>query len=252
MNLKQSYNGFKRIKWENKTESQKAKILKKQFENLGYKFPKYLKENKLNDKQLEKTLNRIEKGYQTRIAKQIPNVKMADIQYEVNKFNHLVDKRLKQLKNSGFSDKAIEFLKGQHVFLSTSDRSFFANNSLLEKIDLNGVTADKQGRKAMLDIIVNNRKKLYKETKNPLSSENNIESFKKLLYDEVTFSELDEASRQHIINKFNQLDLVQQELVLQSYVREIREKYDYTLIDDHLYNTYNKLSNTIDSIEKEI
>lgn len=253
MNLKQSYNGFKKIKWENKTESQKAKVLKNQFEKLGYKVPKYLKENKISEKQLEKTLNRIQKGYEKRISKQIPNVKMSDIQYEVNKFNALVDKRLKQLKNSGFSDKAIEFLKGQHVFLTTSDRSFFANNSLLERINIDGLVANKQGRKTTLDIIKRNKQLLSASFDNVLSSANNIEDFKKLMYDEITFSDLDDNSRDYLLEKFSKLNLVQQEIVLQSYVKEIREKYkEDELVGDHLANTLNRLSETIDSVEKEI
>lgn len=255
MNYKQSLNGFLRTNWNNKSDVQKIKLLKNHFEKLGYKEPKYLQNKKISNKQLEKTLLRIEKGYNKKIEKQVPNVKLSDLQYEGNKVNKLIDKRINQLKHQGFSDKAIRFLQGEQIFSTLSDRSFFSNNSLLEKVDLTNFTGNKKGRAERMRQIKEQQKQLKSSDyfKKVLNSDRNIKEFKNLFNDDLIFGNLDISDRQYLESLFNNLNVVQQEILLQTTIKEIREKYeDFELQGEHLQNTIEKISNHISIVKKEI
>lgn len=255
MNTKQSYRGFKSTKWDNKTDTQKAKALKNQFEKLGYKIPKYLDKGKISDKQLEKTLNRIEKAYQKRIIKEQPNVKMSDLQYSANKYNKLVDTRLNQLENKGFSDKAIEYLMGKMQFLTIGDRGYIANNSLLEKINFENFKANKEGRINTLNIIENNYKLLKSKDyfNNILDSKKNVPFLSDFLQTD-TFNNFDESSKAHLISLFSNLNVVQQEVLIQTELGKIREKYENSgeLDFEHVSNLGKQITQLIEDIPKEI
>lgn len=255
MNTKASYKGFKSTKWDNKTDSQKVKTLKNQYEKLGFKIPKYLQNQKINDKQFLSALNRIEKTYQRRIEKEQPTVKYSDIQYEVNKYNTLVEKRLKQFQKQGFSNKALDYLKGNMTFITLGDRAYFSNNTLLEKIDLGYFKANKEGRKTTLDIIKANYNKLKDNNyvNNILDSNKNVPILEEFLNSE-TFNNLDDSTKKHILQKFKNLNIVQQEVLIQNTLNGLREKYedidelDYT----YAYNVGASISRAIDDIVKEI
>lgn len=255
MNNKSSYRGFKSTKWENKTDSQKVKTLKNQYEKLGFKIPKYLQNQKISEKQFLSALNRIDKTYQRRIEKEQPNVKLSDIQYNANKYNKLVDTRLKQLQNQGFSDKAINYLKGKLEFTTLGDRAIFANNSLLEKISLDNIQTNKKGRRTMLDIIDLNYSKLKSKDfiKNVLNSDRNIPFLDEFLKSE-TFNNLDDDTKHHIIRKFESLNVVQQEVLIQNELNRLREKYENSgeLDYKHTNNLASNITKAIDDIQKEI
>lgn len=255
MNTKQSYRGFKATKWDNKTDTQKAKALKNQFEKLGYKIPKYLDKGRISDKQLEKTLNRIEKAYQKRIIKEQPNVKMSDLQYSANKYNKLVDTRLNQLKEQGYSDKAINYIMGKMEFSTLGDRPFFANNSLLEKINLDNFKANKEGRINTLNMIENNYKKLKDKNyiDKVLNSEVNVTTLEEML-NAPLFNNLDDSTKSYLINKFNVLNVVQQEMIIQTTLQEIRDKYPLNeeVGESLATGLGNKILNAINNIVNEI
>lgn len=255
MNTKQSYRGFKSTKWDNKTDSQKVKTLKNQYEKLGYKIPKYLQKQKLSEKQFLSALNRIDKAYQKRIEKEQPKIKLSDIQYEVNKYNKLVDTRLNQFQKMGFSDKAIEYVKGKMQFLTIGDRPFISNNSLLEKIDIDGLKANQEGRRNTLNIIKNNYNKLKDKNylNNILNSKGN-EVFLVDFLNSETFNNLDESSKLHLLNKFKNLNIVQQEVVIQASLNELKERYENSgeLEHSHVGNVYSNISKLLDDVTKEI
>lgn len=256
MNVKNQYNGFKRVKWENKSEKEKANVLRKQFSNLNYKIPKYLEKEKISNKQLEKAIQRIEKGYNVKIEKLAPTPKLSDINFEVQKYNKTVDKVLSKLKNMGYSDKAIEFLQGNFVSTTMRKKSYFLNNSPFEKVDIDSLKLNKKGRKTFMDNLKNNKKLLTdKDIMNKLlNKEDNINWFKDMLGTSI-FDNIDSTSMDSIIARFSELNNVQQEVLIKNTLNELKEKYendDITLEGDHLANAYNKLSNHILDIQKEI
>lgn len=254
-NTKASYRGFKSTNWNNKTDRQKVKTLKNQYEKLGYKIPQYLQGNKISDKQFNSALNKIDKAYQRRIEKEQPKIKMSDIQYNANKYNKLVDTRLKQLKTQGFSDKAINYIQGKLEFTTLGDRAIFANNSLLEKIQLDNVKANQKGRKAMIDIIDLNYSKLKSKNyiDNILNSSKNVPFLNEFLNSE-TFNNLDDDTKHHIIRKFESLNIVQQEALIQNELNRLREKYENSgeLDYKHTENLASNITKSIDDIVKEI
>lgn len=70
MSFKSSYNGFKRTKWDNKNNFQKAKLLQKHFEKLDFKVPKYLQGKNISESQINKAFNRINNAYEKKVLKE--------------------------------------------------------------------------------------------------------------------------------------------------------------------------------------
>ena len=128
MSFKSSYNGLKRTNWDNKTDRQKAKTLQKHFEKLGYKIPQYLKGNKISDVQLQKALNRVEKGYIKQVSKENANSYMKNFNKNtINKAYREYSKAIKQdssnfinnLITSGYSMDVIQSFKTDSITLTS-------------------------------------------------------------------------------------------------------------------------------------
>lgn len=62
--------GLKRVKWDNKTEKQKANYFKKIYTDLGLSIPNYLINGKMSAKQLQSNINKLTKNLQSRANKE--------------------------------------------------------------------------------------------------------------------------------------------------------------------------------------
>ncbi len=255
MNLKQSYKGFQKTKWDNKSTRDRQKGLQKQYEKLGLKVPKYLQKNTLSETNFNKALNRINNVYTKRIEKTEPKVKLSDLQYLANKHNALIDRKLKQLSKEGYSEKTLDFLKGDRIYLEITDRAIMKNGALLQKIDLTNYHATQEGIKTYMKQIEEKTKKLRNLDliNNEENKLKNISNLANILNNEEMFLDSDISNIEFILNKFSNLNNVQQEVALNSIIAEFREKYKGEELEgEHMLNTLNKLSRNLEYVKENV
>lgn len=255
MNLKSSFQGFQRTNWKNKSTVQKQKSLANQFEKLGLRVPKYIQGKTLSNNNLDKALNRINNTYNKRISQQQPKVKLSDLQYEAYKINNQIDKITKQLEKQGYSQKTLDFLQGNRIFLEITDRAIQKNGALLKKVNLDNYHGNQKGMQTYLKQLQNNRKLLRNlnfkfDTKKMID---NINKVVDLFNNEDIFDDLTDSNTEYILNKFKNLNNVQQEIALDSIVSEFREKYKgESLEGEYQLNALNKLARNLDYIKENV
>lgn len=255
MNLQASFKGFKRTNWENKSSSQKQKALIGQYEKLGLKVPKYLQKNTLSNTNFNSAINRISKTYAKRIDQSQPKVKLSDLQYEAMKVNSQIDKITKQLKKQGYSDKTLDFLQGERIYLEITDRAIMKNGALLKKISLDNYYGTQQGMKTYLKQIKKQRLKLKQiNFKNDTNEKiKNVTRLSELIDTEEYFEDIDGPTLTHLLNTFNSLNNVQQEVSLNSVLAEFREKYKGEQLEgDYMYNAVSKLIRNLNYIKENV
>lgn len=251
------YGGFKRTKWENKKPSQVTQILRKQFDNLGYKIPNYLKGNKVNYKDFEKATERITKGYENKIQKEknytqkkVPidkkNIK-SKLNLTINKLNKTIDKTINKLKDKGYTDQQIKFLQGEPIYSTKRKKPYFKDENILEKLQVKDLKF--QDVNAMKDFIKQTEKqikelepkKFIKEIENGTKAN---EFFNSMLEDEY-LDELEDFQLENLRKKWDELSGIEKEIAIKNALEELREryknKYERDWTDETGLNAYHTL-----------
>lgn len=229
--------GLKRTNWDNKKPLQKVQTLKKHFETLGYKVPSYLQKNKLTDTQFNSALNRITKGYTTRVEKEkkytqkrVPISKKEltnKLAKNINELNRTIDKTIDMLKGLGYSDKQIDFLKGNPTFGTTRKKPYFSDNEHLKKEDIDNLV------NKSADDIKNSIKRIKEKTKNvkpknylkKITNSYDSDIFFEELIEEDFMEDLNNIEVEHLRNLWHKLEPMEKEIAIKNVLSDLREKY---------------------------
>lgn len=237
MALGHKLGGLKRTNWEKKKPQQKAKILQKHYEELGYKVPNYLKNNKIKESDFNRALDKVTKGYENKISKQkdytskkVPldkNKLNVKLNTSIEQLNKTIDKTVNMLKDLGYSDKQIDYLKGEPIFNSQRKKPYFKDDLILEKEDINNLY-----NKTAKDI-ENSIKRIKKKTKQ-LSPKNYIKFitdsedsdifFEDMLNDDF-LEDLEEIEIEHLKQVWDTLEPQEKEIAIKSQLDRLRQQY---------------------------
>lgn len=229
MNYSSKLGGLKRTRWDNKTTRQKQEILKSHYETLGYSIPKYLDGNKLNEKQLGQALNKITKGYVSRTTP--PQAKVnPETTYNntLKKFNNKIEGLETTLKEKGFGELEIDYIKGKEIFLPNLRKKSFHS----DLIDLHVIRKQVfSSKKAMIE----ETKRIKQEIKNLnkrikegdfFNTQSNNYAFNDML-NNSSFDGFNEDDLTYLRNHYNALSPFGKEVFMKIRFSELRDKYKY-------------------------
>lgn len=260
MSLGHKLSGLNRTNWENKTDKQKIKILTRHYQNLGYKIPSYLKNDSITQNRFNTALNRVKQGYTNKIEKNRQAKNKININYELkntlNKFNTTVDKAISKLMKLGYTEKQIDYLRGNHVMLSMRSKSYFGDSKLLDKIDIENLHINSAKlKREMINFLKNNMRIINsKDFINNLTDEKKSIKFYNELVKLEAFNNLKDIEKNALVNMFRELNSVQKDVAIKTHLGEFRDRYENIdeLEGQHLSNVFNKWSNILQSARREI
>lgn len=260
MSLSHKLSGLNRTKWENKTDKQKVSILRKHYQTLGYKLPKYLMNDSITQNKFNSALNRITKGYHTQIESSRAKTSKTSINLElkntVSKFNTTVDKAINKLMKLGYTEKQIDYLRSNHVMLTLRSKSYFSDSKLLDKIELDNLYINSNKlKKEMINFLKNNMRIINsKEFINKLTDEKKSNKFYNELIRLDAFNNLNDIEKNALVDMFNELNSVQKDVAIKTHLGEFRDRYENIdeLEGQHLSNVFNKWSNILQGVRREI
>lgn len=263
MNYKRQLSGLNRVKWEKKSDKQKVKYLTKKFELLGYKTPQYLTKGKLTEQKLNKAINRITAGLETRVRQQErTSSKKSKVSIDtklsqaIAKYNKRVDITLNKLKKTNnLSERQLEYIQGKDVTFDNSNITFFRDGATLSYLDKETMFfSDETSKKNFLKIL----NRMYKEIdyteleKSILSSTLSDNLFTDFLEAEYN-SELNNQDLTYLERKYNELTPLQKEVFIKSVINKMREKYENMSDLDHTVvstNVFNRIVSTLDRFKE--
>lgn len=260
MSLGHKLSGLNRTNWENKTDKQKIKILTRHYQNLGYKIPSYLKNDSITQNRFNTALNRVKQGYTNKIEKNRQAKNKININYELkntlNKFNTTVDKAISKLMKLGYTEKQIDYLRGNHVMLSLRSKSYFGDSKLLDKIDMENLHINSTRlKREMINFLKNNMKIINsKDFINNLTDEKKSIEFYNELINLEAFNNLKDIEKRDLMRRFAELNSVQKDVSIKTHLSRFKERYENLDALDGLYleNTFNKWSNILHMSRSEI
>ena len=215
-----------------KSQGEVAKYVSKKLDMLGYKVPKYMQQGKINQKQLDRHLNRIYNKLEKQVEKEnFQKLSKAEqnLIRKQNRLERLVVEHNKEVKKihdyidkNYTSNKIREYLKGT-MFSTKSDKAFFRDftpsfvdleNWVYSSLDsaINQIKNDI--RKNTLDNFINS----LDDTKSNKWVLDMIER-----EDLFTLTDLD---KENILSMFNNLDSPNKEIMIKDFLRDIKEKYE--------------------------
>ena len=123
MDLYRLKKNIKNRDWSSKTKQSNINYIKSKLKQFGLNIPKYLKQGKLTDKQIQSNTNRIQREIEKqldikRVQANMPTMEKAMKQLEkaVVKHNQLVYKKLNYVSNKyNFNENQLNFLIGRDV-----------------------------------------------------------------------------------------------------------------------------------------
>lgn len=257
--------GFERTKFNDKSLKQKAKILEKHYNNLGYKVPQYIINGNMNSKQFNNAINKIQNGYDTRVfkeqlTKKKINHKTIDKQLEktVDMFNNRVNKVLEVVKKEhNLSELELRYLQGEQVQLTLRKKSFMKDEDKLEKLSLENHFF--KGIKEKVDYLNKLKREVKQMSPNSylrrLKNTTKIDNWFSNMLDEKFLDGLDFSAKEMLMNYFNKLSPIQKELVVKGELGELRERYkqkhEVDGIDDDGANFWNRTLYAIEQVYLE-
>ena len=140
--------------WSSKTKQSNINYIKGKLKQFGLNIPKYLKQGKLTDKQIQANTNKIQREIEKqldikRVQANIPTMEkaMKQIEKAVKKHNQLVYKKLNYVSNKyNFTENQLNFLIGRDVSIDgyKINNKFVVRrqNSQFEIIDLENFYAN--------------------------------------------------------------------------------------------------------------
>ena len=260
MSLSHKLSGLNRTKWENKTDKQKVSILRKHYQTLGSKLPTYLMNDSITQNKFNSALNRITKGYHTQIESSRVKTSKTSINLElkntVSKFNTTVDKAINKLMKLGYTEKQIDYLRGNHVMLTLRNKSYFGDSKLLDKIELDNLYINSNKlKKEMVNFLKNNMRIINsKKFIEKLTDEKKSNEFYNELVSLQAFDNLNNIEKRDLVGRFKELNSVQKDIAIKTHLNDFKERYKglSPLEGLHLSNTFNKWSNILYGARSEI
>lgn len=268
MNAKRQIQALNRYDWGNKTPQQVAKYVGNKLDMLGYKVPKYMKEGKITQKQLDtqldKIYNKLEKIQSKQEFSRLPKYEQNRIRNERRLEKAVIDYNVKVAKirdeiegSNKYSDKMKKYILGDFVSLNSRDKGFYNEKSSAQFIDIT---------KLNYSSITNEIKRIKEASKgftldsfmkkiNDSSQED--EFFNELLQSEVC-ADLNENEKSILRRNFNSLNAQQKSLMVKDRLSELKEKYMTNLdsnpeLFDYEHSTqvfFNQIISGVDSYGK--
>ena len=248
--------------WSSKTKQSNINYIKGKLKQFGLSVPKYLKQGKLTDKQIQANTNKIQREIEKqldikRVQTNMPTMEKAMKQLEktVKKHNQLVYKKLNYISNKyNFTENQMNFLIGRDVGIDgyKINNKFVIRrqNSQFEIIDLENFYAGSiDSVNSRIKQINNLNKRLTnkdidKEIAKDITSLNAIEN---ILDSYVAEGYMETHVKNQIMEKLNSLNGLQQK-AFYNMLMASNPKSKYIINDDefnefqlNLYNKWNML-----------
>lgn len=235
MNAKRQIQALNRYDWGNKTPQQVAKYVGNKLDMLGYKVPKYMKEGKITQKQLDtqldKIYNKLEKIQSKQEFSRLPKSEQNRIRNERRLEKAVIEYNVKVAKirdviegSDKYSDKMKKYILGDFVTLNSRDKGFINEKSNAQFIDITklnykSITNEiKRIKEASKNLTLDN----FMEKINDSSQED--EWFNELLDSDVCIA-LSDNEKEILRKNFNSLNAPQKSLMLKDRLSELKEKY---------------------------
>lgn len=239
MNAKRQIQALNKYDFGNKSAKEVSTYLSKKLNMLGYKVPKYMKEGKISQKQLDIQLNKIYGKLEKIKAKEefnaLPKYQQNAIRQErryekaIIDYNTKVAKLRDEITNSNVGSKMKEYLLGNPMITRDRDKAFFNDKYDLKYYDKT---------RAKFTNINDEIKRLRQASKKM-----NIEDFTNITNDSKReddffinellpsdiLSEMNENERQAMIHYFNRLNASQKNLMIKDRLAELKERYENLL-----------------------
>lgn len=235
MNAKRQIQALNRYDWGNKTPQQVAKYVGNKLDMLGYKVPKYIKQGKITqkqlDRQLDKIYNKLEKIQSKQDFARLPKFEQNRIRNERKLEKAIIDYNVKVAKirdeiegSNKYSEKMKKYILGDFVSLNSRDKGFYNEKSSAQFIDItklnytnitNEIKRIKEASKGFT---------LDKFLKDINDSSKEDEFFNELLESEICV-DLNEQEKSILRRNFNSLNAQQKSLMVKDRLSEMKEKY---------------------------
>lgn len=235
MNAKRQIQALNRYDWGNKTPQQVAKYVGNKLDMLGYKVPKYMKEGKITQKQLDtqldKIYNKLEKIQSKQEFSRLPKYEQNRIRNERRLEKAVIDYNVKVAKirdeiegSNKYSEKMKKYILGEFVTLNSRDKGFYNEKVSAQFIDIT---------KLNYSSITNEIKRIK-----DLSKGFTLDSFMKKINDSSKEDEflndlleseicvgLSESEKDNIKEAFNNLNPQQKSLMIKDRLSDLKEQY---------------------------
>lgn len=256
MNAKRQLSGLKRVNWEKKSTKQKVKYLVNKLQVLGYKIPTYLKNGQLSDRQLKSQINKIERGLESQIKKEIsvnkPKKQLSvdtRLNNYVKRYNKQIESSINALKAMGLSEQQIDYLTGKDVFFpSRRNKSFRIDGVALKKIgELN--ISDDERKLVMLNKLKKDYKKITLQAVYDRLNDDTMQNKWFADFMSLDFVQnMESYQRQAIWKQWHTLSPLQKELFIKGELNNLRDKYldvGEGEMDKASENSYARIDRTI-------
>ena len=240
---KYDYNAERQLKalekydWGEKSEKQVAKYMSNKLDKLGYKVPKYLKQGKITQSQLDKHLDRIynklskqaEREKEDRLKKSSKaeyNRYMRDKRIDKNleKYNTKLAKLNNEIDKLPYPSYIKEYLKGEEQYNEVRDKSFFYDNSK-RFIDRNNLRSNNLATMEDFTRKLNNSFNV----KDTLASIQDTSKYNQWFNENIINgdlgSELTVLDKTKLFDLFNKLYAPEMDFIIKMELDTIREKY---------------------------
>ena len=235
MNARRQIQALNRYDWGNKTPQQVAKYVANKLDMLGYKVPKYMKQGKISQKQLDFHLDRVYNKLEKIVAKEefakLPKSEQNKIRNERRLEKAVIDYNVKVAKirdeiqgSDEYSDKMKRYILGDFVTLNSRDKGFINEKSNIQFIDIT---------KLNYSSITNEIKRIKEESKNltldsfmeKINDSSQEDDWFNELLDSDICSALSENEKEILRKNFNSLNALQKSLMIKDRLSELKEKY---------------------------
>lgn len=242
MNTKRQLSAIKNYNFSNKSQKEVSKYLSKKLDMLGYKVPKYMKQGKISEKQintqLNKIVNKLERIKEKEDFKALPKYQQNAIRQErrfekaIIDYNTKVAKLRDEIQASNVGSKMKEYLLGNPMITGDRDKAFFNDKYDLKYYDRNRAKFSnmndeiKRLRNASKKMNIND----FTNITNDSTREDNF-FVNELLPSEI-LSEMSDSEKDAVTNYFNRLNASQKNLMIKDRLAELKERYENQLSEN--------------------
>ena len=239
MNAKRQIQALDRYDWGNKTPQQVAKYVANKLDMLGYKVPKYMKQGKITQKQLDFHLDRVYNKLEKIVAKEeflkLPKSEQNRIKNEQRLEKTIINYNVKVAKirdiiqgSDEYSDKMKDFLIGDYSITNSRDKSFINEKFELNFIDINKLNYTSITKE--IKRIRNLNKNLSVEgVLNTLEDSTDEDNFFNELLESEICNHLTESDKDILRKNFNTLNAPQKWLLVKDRLSSLKEIYEQKL-----------------------
>lgn len=265
MNLNRIKNNLANRDWSSKSTKTNINYLKSKLKDFGLSVPKYFSKGKISDSQIQYQANRIIKAINTEIVKQPKvdtkqnayNRALAKYQEEAIKHNEKAVKMTfyAMQKLGKFTSNVQGYLQGRELDLSsTSGITYQRANTPFAIEDYENIEfADAKTINRRINSLKKLNRRLTKKQieKELVSNQVSKQSFESKLQGYVDAGDITENDKELLMTKFNSLNGLQQEILINNVVKDMPNRYPKASkeegeeISANLVNKLNREMNTI-------